>query len=52
MLEDIKNKINENAKDIRKGKNNSATAVSGMAKSKVDSEDEDSISRTINKMIR
>ena len=37
MLEDIKNKINDNAKEIRKEINNSATAVSGMAKSQLDS---------------
>jgi hypothetical protein len=37
MLEDIKNKINENAKGISKEINNSATAASEMAKSKVDS---------------
>tara|TARA_Y100001968_G_scaffold241841_1_gene225432 strand:- start:177 stop:572 length:396 start_codon:yes stop_codon:yes gene_type:complete len=37
MLEDIKNKINDNAKEISKEINNSATAVSGMAKSKLDS---------------
>ena len=37
MLEDIKNKINDNAKEIRKELNNSASAVSGMAKDKVDS---------------
>ena len=37
MLEDIKNKINDNAKEIGKEINNSASAVSGMAKSKVDS---------------
>ena len=34
MLEDIKNKINDNAKEIGKEINNSASAVSGMAKSK------------------
>ena len=37
MLEDIKNQINDNAKEIRKELNNSASAVSGMAKDKVDS---------------
>ena len=37
MLEDIKNKINDNAKEISKEINNSATAVSGIAKSKLDS---------------
>ena len=37
MLEDIKNKINDNAKEISKEINNSASAVSEMAKSKVDS---------------
>ena len=37
MLEDIKNKINDNAKEIGKEINNSASAVSGIAKSKVDS---------------
>lgn len=37
MLEDIKNKINDNAKEIGKEINKSASAVSGMAKSKVDS---------------
>jgi hypothetical protein len=37
MLEDIKNKINDNAKEIGKEINNSASAVSEMAKSKVDS---------------
>ncbi|MEC7713152.1 MAG: hypothetical protein VYE32_04010 [Candidatus Thermoplasmatota archaeon] len=37
MLEDIKNKINDNAKEISKEINNSASAVSGMAKSKLDS---------------
>ena len=37
MLGDIKNKINDNAKEISKEINNSATAVSGMAKSKLDS---------------
>jgi hypothetical protein len=37
MLEDIKNKINDNAKEISKEINNSATAVSEMAKSKLDS---------------
>ena len=37
MLEDIKNKINDNAKEIGKEINNSASAVSGMAKGKVDS---------------
>ena len=37
MLEDIKNKINDNAKEISKEINNTATAVSGMAKSKLDS---------------
>tara|TARA_B100001250_G_scaffold207009_1_gene177682 strand:- start:2103 stop:2498 length:396 start_codon:yes stop_codon:yes gene_type:complete len=37
MLEDIKNKINDNAKEIRKEINNSATAVSGMAKNQLDS---------------
>ena len=37
MLEDIKNKINDNAKEIGKEINNSASAVSEIAKSKVDS---------------
>ena len=37
MLEDIKSKINSNAKEISKEINNSASAVSEMAKSKVDS---------------
>jgi len=37
MLEDIKNKINDNAKEIGKEINNSASAVSKMAKDKVDS---------------
>ena len=37
MLKDIKNKINDNAKEIGKEINNSASAVSEMAKSKVDS---------------
>tara|TARA_B100002052_G_C15868009_1_gene593256 strand:+ start:926 stop:1321 length:396 start_codon:yes stop_codon:yes gene_type:complete len=37
MLEDIKNKINDNAKEIGKELNNSASAVTGMAKDKVDS---------------
>ena len=37
MLGDIKNKINDNAKEISKEINNSATAVSGIAKSKLDS---------------
>ena len=37
MLEDIKNKINDNAKEISKEINNSASAVSEMAKNKVDS---------------
>jgi len=37
MLEDIKNKINDNAKEIGKEINKSAATVSGMAKSKVDS---------------
>ena len=37
MLEDIKKKINDNAKEIKKELNNSASAVSGMAKDKVDS---------------
>ena len=37
MLEDIKNKINDNANEIRKELNNSASAFSGMAKGKVDS---------------
>lgn len=37
MLEDIKNKINDNAKEISKEINNSASAISGMAKSKIDS---------------
>ena len=37
MLEDIKNKINDNAKEIGKEINNSASAVSEIAKNKVDS---------------
>ena len=37
MLEDIKNKINDNAKEIGKELNNSASVVSGIAKDKVDS---------------
>lgn len=37
MLEDIKSKINNNAKEISKEINNSASAVTEMAKSKVDS---------------
>ena len=37
MLEDIKNKISDNAEEIRKELNNSASAVSGMAKDKIDS---------------
>ena len=37
MLEDIKNKINDNAKEIGKEINNSASAVSKMAKNKIDS---------------
>ncbi|OIR11623.1 MAG: hypothetical protein BEU03_02635 [Marine Group III euryarchaeote CG-Epi6] len=37
MLEDIKSKINSNAKEISKEINNSASIVSEMAKSKVDS---------------
>ena len=37
MLEDIKNKINDNAKEMGKELNNSASAVTGMAKDKVDS---------------
>ena len=37
MLEDIKKKINDNAKEIGKELNNSASAVTGMAKDKVDS---------------
>ena len=35
MLEDIKNKINDNAKEIGKEINNSASAVSKMAKNKI-----------------
>ena len=37
MLEDIKNKINQNAKGISNEINNSASAASKMAKSKADS---------------
>ena len=37
MLEDIKNKISDNVKEINKEINNSASAVSEMAKSKIDS---------------
>ena len=37
MLEDIKNKINDNAKEIGKEINNSASAVSKIAKNKIDS---------------
>ena len=37
MLEDIKSRINNNAKEISKEINNSASAVTEMAKSKVDS---------------
>ena len=37
MLEDIKNKINDNAKEIGKEINNSSSAVSEIAKNKVDS---------------
>ena len=37
MLENIKNKISDNAKEINKEINNSASAVSEMAKNKIDS---------------
>ena len=37
MLEDIKNKINQNVKGISKEINNSASAASEMAKNKADS---------------
>ena len=37
MLEDIKRKINDNAKELGKEINNSASAVSELAKDKVDS---------------
>ena len=37
MLEDIKNKINDNAKEMGKELNNTASTVTGMAKGKVDS---------------